>query len=432
MKIPRCYHGLMDSGQGEDLGHGVFVSPLPGGGLIVTSPRLDLGWKVAMGQAPGTAVLWRESFYEVIGRAVAGAGDRWVLRHWEETSAMRGVVRLDVETVSVLGERADTQRRGQRTRMWTLPLLPLLGLAPARLQKHWAETWNFPAGSATWLSTFAEILVGSMGFIQALALAFGGDWFLPPWLHWAAVVGPLLVIEGMVRLALVSADSEPVGSALGLPLVLLAPKKETFREATVPELRRLDESDGILELVSPIYRRDWDGGGILRYRGRFYRLDRTGQEGRDWVYRFERCSGDQPDGRKLRLMPPPATQYVPRHAESEPPSILRTALVTAAVTLGPRSDQELWGAHLGVRPIWLTMMGAAAELVGGLVNLRTDIASGGPVLLMLDFFLVGEGLLRLGSVATGRPMGSVFGWILRPLYRRSLPPNSKNPDHRKK
>jgi len=75
------------------------------------------------------------------------------------------------------------------------------------------------------------------------------------------------------------------------------------------------------------------------------------------------------------------------------------------------------------------MMGAGAELVGGLVNLRTDIASGGP---MLDFFLVGEGLLRLGSVATGRPMGSVFGWILRPLYRRSLPPNPKNPDHRKK
>ena len=412
----------MDSGQGEDLGHGVFVGPSPGGELIVTSPCLDLGWKVTMGQAPGTAVLWRESFYEVIGRAAAGAGDRWVLRCWEEASAMRGVVRLDAETVSVLGERADTQRRGQRTRMWTMPILPLLGLAPARLQKRWAKNWNFPAGSATWLSTFAEILVGSMGFIQALALAFGGDWFLPAWLHWAAVVGPLLVVEGMVRLVLVVADGEPVGSALGLPLVLLAPKKDLFREVTAPELRRLDESDGILELVSPIYRKDWDGGGILRYRGRFHRLDRTNQEGYDWVYRFERCSGDHPDGRKLRLMPPPATPYIPRHAQSEPPSIFRTAVVTAAVTLGPRSDQELWGAHLGVRPIWLTMTGAAAELVGGLVNLRSDLAGGGPLVLMLDFYLVGEGLLRLGSVTTGRPMGSVFGWILRPLYRQSIPP----------
>ena len=118
----------------------------------------------------------------------------------------------------------------------------------------------------------------------------------------------------------------------------------------------------------------------------------------------------------------PETPHVPRHAESVPPPFFRTALVTAAVTLGPRSDQELWGAHIGVRAIWLTTISAAAELVGGLVNLRSDLASTGLLVLVLDFFLVGEGLLRLGSVATGRPMGSVFGWILRPLYRRSLPP----------
>ena len=422
----------MESGQGEDLGHGVFVSPLPGGELIVTSPRLDLGLRVATGQTPGTAVLWRDHFYEVIGRAAAGAGDRWVLHFWEEASAMRGVVRLDAETVSVLREQADTQRRRQRMRVWTMPLQPLLGLAPARLQKRWAENWNFPAESATWLSTFAEILVGSMGFIQALALAFGGDWFLPAWLHWAAVVGPLLVVEGMVRLALVAADSEPVGSALGLPLGLLAPKKEPFRETTAPELRCLGESDGILELISPIHRKDWDGGGTLRYRGRFYRLDRTGQEGRSWVYRFKRRPDADPTGTTMRLLPPPGRKYVPPHMESEPPSFLRTVLTTAAVTLGPRSDQELWGAHLGVRPIWLTTMGAAAELVGGLVNLRSDLASAGLLKLVLDFFLVGEGLLRLGSVATGRPMGSVFGWILRPLYRRSLPPNPGNPNHRKR
>jgi hypothetical protein len=412
----------MDPLHCEDLGHGVFVSPSPGGELIVTSPRLDLGLRVAMAQTPGTAVLWQEHFYEVIGRAAAGAGDRWVLRLWEENSAMRGAVRLDAETVSALGERADTQRRRQRIRIWTMPLLPLLGLAPARLQKHWAENWNFPAESAIWFSVFAEILMGSIGLIQAFALAFGGDWFLPAWLHWAVVVGPLLVVEGVVRLALVAADSEPVGSALGLPLGVLTPKKEPFRETTAPELRRLDESDGTLELISPIYRKDWDGGGNLRYRGRFYRLDRTDQEGRFWVYRFRRRPDAGSTGTIMHLLPPPGSTYVPPHMDSEPPSFLRTMLTTAAVTLGPRTDQELWGAHLGVRPIWLTTMGAAAELVGGLVNLRSGLVSSGLLILALDFFLVGEGLLRLGSVATGRPMGSVFGWILRPLYRRSLPP----------
>ena len=310
----RCYHNLMDSEQGEDLGDGVFVSPSSRGELIVTSPRLDLGLRVAMGQMPGTAVLWREVFYEVIGRAAAGAGDRWVLRRWQKNSTMWGVVRLDAETV---------------------------------------------------------------------------------------------------------------GSMLGIPFGLLAPKKEPIREATVPELRSLDESGGVLELVSPVHRHDWYGDAVLRYRGGFYRLDRTGQEGRLWVYRFRRCSDSAATGPTLRLLPPPGRAYVSPCAESPPPSILRTTLTTAAVTLGPRSDQELWGAHLGVRPIWLTAMGAAAELVGGLVNLRDGLASSGPMMLVLDFFFVGEGLLRLGSVATGRPMGSVFGWILRPLYRRSLLPTQK-------
>jgi len=66
-------------------------------------------------------------------------------------------------------------------------------------------------------------------------------------------------------------------------------------------------------------------------------------------------------------------------------------------------------------------MGAGAELVGGVTNLGDDLGSGGVFLVVLDFFLVGEGLLRLGSVVTGRPMGSVFGWMLRPLYRPYLP-----------
>jgi hypothetical protein len=66
-------------------------------------------------------------------------------------------------------------------------------------------------------------------------------------------------------------------------------------------------------------------------------------------------------------------------------------------------------------------MSAGAELVGGITNLGDDLGSGGVFLILLDFFLVGEGLLRLGSVVTGRPMGSVFGWALRPLYRRYLP-----------
>lgn len=98
-------------------------------------------------------------------------------------------------------------------------------------------------------------------------------------------------------------------------------------------------------------------------------------------------------------------------------------LMTAAVTLGPASDQKRWAAELGIHALWLTVMGSAAELLGGVANLQKDLGTTQSWLVLLDFFLVGEGLLRLGSALMGRPMGSVIGWALRPLYRRYLPPS---------
>ena len=48
-------------------------------------------------------------------------------------------------------------------------------------------------------------------------------------------------------------------------------------------------------------------------------------------------------------------------------------LVSAAVTLGPASDQLRWAKELGVRAIWLTLAGAGAELVGGIANFQSDL-----------------------------------------------------------
>ncbi len=125
----------MSAGQGEDLGHGVYVSPSVGGEVIVVSPRLALEWRVAEGQAPGSAVLWSDQSFEVIGREPAGAGDRWVLRLWDQTKAMRTVHTLDRESVAWLAEGAALEKRERRTRAGTMLLLPVLGLAPAALQK---------------------------------------------------------------------------------------------------------------------------------------------------------------------------------------------------------------------------------------------------------------------------------------------------------
>jgi hypothetical protein len=410
----------MASDHGEDLGNGVYVSPAENGQLVVTSPRLDLGWRPARGRVPGTAVVWHDQPFEVAARVAAGNGHRWDLRPWRDAGAMRNVVRLDVETVGAAAARAVADRRGERYRRGMLPLLPILGLAPATFQKRWESEWLFPAELATWVSAAVECLGGGVGLVQTAALIAGGEWFLPPALRFMAVAGPLFILEGIVRLVLVAGNQEPVGSVLGLPLALFAKTTPPDAPATEPEVRLFDDASGVLELVSPVNRSDWGHDGLLPYRDRWYVLERADREGRVWTYLFTRHRGGPENRRVLSLRPPTSTEFVaPRHS-SPPPSILRISLVTAAVTLGPRADQERWAGHLGVSARWLTVAGAAAEFVGGLTNLGRDAPSAGPIFVMLDVFLILEGSLRLLSALGGRPMGSVFGWLLRPLYRSSL------------
>jgi len=409
----------MTNEHGEDLGHGVYVSPGIDGELTVTSPRLDLGWRAAHGQVPGTAVLWGERSYEVAGRAEAGRGDRWTLRRWDEAAAMRSVFKLERESILEIADQAAAEIRGARTRMSTTLMLPVLGLAPARLQKKWTDDWGLNSERATQISAICEIMFGAVGIIQVAASAFGGEAFIPSWL---AYLGVVLFASGCVRLAMVAADGEPVGSFLGLVLLPMAPRPTPAAPEVAPAVRSFGDDPESLVLVSPVHRRDWDRDGVLPFRGTFFRLDRTENEGRSWVYSFTRAGVDDGNDRVLRLAPPASSPLQPPAADSAAPSFFRTMLITAAVTLGPALDQERWSTELGIRALWLTIVGAGAELVGGISNLQHDLGSTHQLLVVFDFFLVGEGLLRLGSVFIGRPMGSIFGWVLRPLYRRHLPP----------
>jgi len=336
---------------------------------------------------------------------------------------MRGVFMLERESVQEIAEQAAAESRSDRTRRSTVLLLPFLGLAPSGLQKHWADGWGLNAERATLVSAVCELLVGSLGIIQVAASAFGGETFMPTWLAYPGVV---LFASGIVRLAMVAADGQPIGSVLGFVLMPLIPKRTPPTLETAPSVRSFDTDAGTLILESPVHRRDWDRDGVLPFRGDVFRLDRAEHEGRSWVYYFAPVDPDDGEDRVLRLAPQPTPQPLSPTADSNPPSFLRTMLVSAAVTLGSASDQERWSSELGVRAVWLTLVGAGAEFVGGIANLQRDLGSTLQLLALFDFFLVGEGLLRLGSAFIGRPMGSIFGWILRPLYRNSLPPETRS------
>ncbi len=411
----------MQSQRGEDLGFGVFVSPAAGGEFIVTSRELALGWRAASKTLPGTAVLWRERTFEVIAKSPDGGTDRWTLLAWENPSVMRDVVPLDAESIRILAEAAAEELRARRVRRVAVWFLPFLGLLPAPLQKSWERNWGYPAERATWLSAICWMLLGAAGILQLASFAFGGEWFLPVWLRWLVVVGPLLIVEGTVRLILVAADGEPVGSALGLPLYWIGHSQPQLSPVTSPNVRLFDEEAGVLELVSPIYRADWDGEAILSYHGKSFRLDRSAQEGREWVYTFRRSTEAALPARRLRLAPAPTPVGAARSAGPEPPSLVEWTLMSAAITLAPGKDQKIWGRHLDIRPIYFTLVGAAAELIGGLINLRSGGGSSAPLLILLNFFFVTEGAVRFASAIRGRPMGSIFGWLLRPLYRGRLP-----------
>jgi hypothetical protein len=404
----------------HDLGHGVRVVPLDDGGYEVLCVELHLPWTLRAGPHPGSTVLWQDAPYEVVGRTTGDDGDRWLLQPWLEGEAMRGVFRLDPEWVAWLGEAERTDRRSYRLWWWTLPLAPLLALAPAPLQRRWQARWGFSSERATMVSAVAEIALGWFCVMQLLTAILAGESVLPASLRGLAVVGPVLAAEGILRLKSVMSQSEPMGSLIGLPLMLFVRHGSPQTPMSLPVVHRLDEDEGVLELVSETVRSDWSPDGVLRYRDRSYRLCSTERLGTDWRYRFERIE-DDPEIRSLRLAPPrPPPRTVTR---ARPPSMVRTALVTALACIAPRVYQERWARQLSVRSTWFTILGASAELLGGWVNLgRAEPAEAGLMLAVNLFFLV-EAVTRFAlMVMTGRPVGSLLGIPLRPLLERLIPP----------
>jgi hypothetical protein len=298
-------------------------------------------------------VLWNGTPFEVVAVARTKSTEIWTLAPWPEQEAMRGVIGLDARWLELLANRQREMRREARLRWVLLPLTPLLGLAPAPLQRRWQAEWGFPAALGTGLSALAEIAVGTLGVVQSLAAGFGAGWFLPGFLWWLVVVGPVLFVVGLVRLVSVFGHGEPVGSPLGLPFMAL--------------LRR------------------------------------------------DRMAPTQP--------PPPSEPDGGRDRARNP---IRDAWITALACLAPGDLQEEWAPRMGLRPTWLTLFGAGAEVLGGLVNLGATTAGDLSPWFVADVFFLLEGLARLALlVATRGPVGSLFGILLRPWLERSMESGSR-------
>jgi hypothetical protein len=119
-------------------------------------------------------------------------------------------------------------------------------------------------------------------------------------------------------------------------------------------------------------------------------------------------------------LPPPRAPQASGRPVREDPGPIRVALTTALACLALGPDQERWGRFIGVPPVLLTVLGAGAELAGAIVNMASGQADS-MVAIPLNLYLLGEGLFRFaGVLLSGRPVGSLAGYALRPIMNKSL------------
>jgi hypothetical protein len=398
----------------EELGHGVAARPEPDGSWTVTSSRVDLGWQVRQGLVPGTAVSYRDDLFEVSGRERGEAGFSWRLTPWPEGETVRVVTLLDAARVAAAAATAADEARSRTIRRRLVAVLPLAGLLPRGVQERLQRAHNFPALLATEVSAAHEIGLGGLGVIQ-LVTAVMSSTAPTQVVRWLIVATPLLIGEGVVRLALAMSQGRPFGSLSTWPITWFERRQPPpdpgsgYRPTTL----RCDPAAGVLELATARVRPDWGEDGVLRFRDQVYRLlDKKPGQGR-MVYRFALVEPGTPP--TLQLLPPPAA---PPRGGAEP--VLAWVTLPFRIVLmsfAPRELQERWFRARGTSPLVATAASAFTEAFGGVVNL-VDRPAGG-ILTLVDLFFLVEGTVRLTlALARGHGVGSLLGRPFLPLCRR--------------
>ena len=187
---------------------------------------------------PGTPILFRDRFYEVLSRGSQEAQQtRYVLAPWDPDFGMRAPASLDDEAIHEDYARQAEAERLARARPVVLALSPFLGLLPADWQKELEDRYDHRSDQATGISGFVFMVVYtvSLVFLILRMLALGKVSFLIP-------LSSILLGESILRWASGWHLKQAMGS---LPVVLacrlfdrLRPSRAlaAIRRATAPDL----------------------------------------------------------------------------------------------------------------------------------------------------------------------------------------------------
>ena len=188
-------------------------------GTFLLSSRLPKGWtarkpkKLNRIEFPGTAVLWDDVLFEVIGIEALPNGVRYTLAPWDDGHAVRASERYDdaTEQRRVAEWRAAHAR--ERHRLTANLLGFLTGHLPAAVQEHLASEVGIVPNRLTILSCLPELV--ALAFAATTIVQAIMDNRPIPWLAGVAV---LFGGDALLRLMFVMTQGRPIGSPAGLLL----------------------------------------------------------------------------------------------------------------------------------------------------------------------------------------------------------------------
>ena len=193
------------------------------GERLVLSSRLPKGWTARVertptsAEFPGTAVLWDERYFEVIGAEPLPQGVRYTLEPWREHHVMRFTARYDADSEAALAAewRAAAMREKKRTTAGALALLT--GHLPAIVQERLGAELGVLPARMTMFSLIGELLLlfTVIGYAVSSSMAQHG---IPVW---TIVAGVFLFFETAFRFHIAWMQSRPAGSALGVAAYIL-------------------------------------------------------------------------------------------------------------------------------------------------------------------------------------------------------------------
>jgi len=188
------------------------------GERIVLSSRLPKGWTarapktLTSAEFPGTAVLWDDEYFEVVGAEPLPQGVRYTLEPWRDHHAMRVTARYDDDSEAALRAEWRAAHARERKRKSAVWLAPLIGHLPAVVQERIGDELGVLPARLTQFSLLSELALVIATIAYAVS-SYMAQHHIP---LWTVVVVAFLFVEMAIRFTVVWMQNRPAGSALGV------------------------------------------------------------------------------------------------------------------------------------------------------------------------------------------------------------------------